>query len=78
MNLSPAIWTAVLAISPAILRGEDLLDQVADKLSFSAFNDQVRGRLSGQLDLESYYFTGDAPGLLFTDHHDLWNSRLSL
>jgi hypothetical protein len=78
MNLSPVIWTAVLAVSPAMLRGENLLDQVADKLTFSALNGQVRGRISGLLDLEYYYFTGDAPGMIFTDNHYLFNERLSV
>jgi hypothetical protein len=73
-----AIPVMLLALTAVSVRGEDLLDRVDQALTFSGCNDQVRARISGLFDEEFYYFSGDAPGLIFTDDHTLWNSRLTL
>jgi hypothetical protein len=78
MNLHHIIWISILALTPAAVRGEDFMDRLGDKLTVSGFDDQVRFRLSGLLDIEYYDFSGDAPGLIFTDDGQLWNSRLTL
>jgi hypothetical protein len=57
---------------------EDFLDRVDEALTISAFQDQVRARLSGTLDIEAYHFDSPAPGLIFTEHHSLFNPRLTL
>jgi hypothetical protein len=57
---------------------EDFLDRVDQALTFSAFNDNVRGRLSGTLDLEGYYFQQPAPGLILSKSDAIFNPRLSL
>ena len=78
MIFSRAICVAILAMTPVISRGDGLLDGVDEALTFSGWNDQVRARFSGLLDLEYYQFSGNAPGLIFTDDHSLFNSRLSM
>jgi hypothetical protein len=57
---------------------EDFIDRVDDALTVSACGDEVRGRLSGTLDLEAYQFDRTAQGLIATDHAALFNPRLSL
>jgi len=47
-------------------------------LTFSAFDDKVRSRFSGLLDLEGYSFPQPPPGFIFADGHTLFNPRLSL
>jgi hypothetical protein len=61
-----------------IANAQELLDTVDQALSFSIAHDQVRGRFSGLIDLEGYEFSQPAPGLIFSDHHALFNPRLSL
>lgn len=57
---------------------EDLLDRVDQALTISAFNDQVRARVSGLLDLEYYHLPQPPPGLIRASGHDLFSPRLSL
>lgn len=57
---------------------QEFLDRVDEALTFNAFNNQLRARLSGLLDLEAYSFQQPAPGLIFSDGHALFNPRLSL
>ena len=73
-------FIAIVAVSSAIsvARGQDFLDRVDQALTFTGFNDNVRVRLSGTLDLEAYYFSGPAPGLIITNSDALFNPRLSL
>ena len=78
MNLHHIIWIAILAITPAAVRGDDFMDMLGEKLAFSGFDDKARFRLSGLLDVEYYEFSGDAPGLIFTEEGQLLNPRLTL
>lgn len=57
---------------------QDFLDHVEETLSFNALNGEVRGRVSGTLDLEAYYFSGFPPGLIRTTSDGLFNPRLNL
>jgi len=59
-------------------RADDFLDRVEEGLTFSGYEDKVRVKLSGTLDLEGYHFWGTAPGLIQTTSDDLFNPRLSL
>src|SRR5262245_61987038 len=43
----------------------DFLDEIDRKLTFSAFDNFVRCRFSGTLDLENYYVDQPPPGLIF-------------
>lgn len=68
----------VLAV-PATFRAEDeFLDQVDNRLTFDAWNDLLRMRLSGTVDLEGYGLSQPAPGLIFSEKNDFFNPRLSL
>jgi hypothetical protein len=55
-----------------------LLDRLDEALTFSNADASVRARLSGLLDVEGYHFTQPAPGLIFSDDHNLLNPRLTL
>jgi hypothetical protein len=67
----------VAALSAAA-QADDFLDQVDEALTFSAFQDNVRARFSGLLDLEEYHFQQPAPGLIRTTSDNLFNPRLTL
>jgi hypothetical protein len=67
-----SVWA--IAAAPA----QDFLDRVDEALSFTAFNNNFRARVSGTLDLEGYGFSGPAPGLILTTSDALFNPRLSL
>lgn len=77
MRLPILFSIALLHAATSRARADDWLDRVDDALTFSASDDNVRMRLSGLLDLEFYHFSGDAPGLIFTDDSHLINPRLS-
>ncbi len=57
---------------------DDPLDRVDESLSFSGWNDAVRLRLSGTLDLEGYYQSQPQSGLIFSESNIFFNPRLSL
>lgn len=78
MKPTLALHCALLAIATSPVHAEDFAESISSALSYSAFDDQVRARLSGLLDLELYTFSGDAPGLIFTDDSHLFAPRLSL
>src|SRR5437773_12471452 len=72
---------AVIAIGLAAegnATAQDFLDRVDEALTFTTLNGDVRARVSGTLDLEAYYFSGPAPGLIRTTSDALFNPRLSL
>ena len=71
-----SLLLAFAALPLARLGADDLLDQVEDRLSGSFFDDAMRARLSGTLELERYRFTAPAPGLLHADGRDLFAPRL--
>lgn len=64
------------ALPPA--KAQDFLDRLGETLTFTGFNDNVRARVSGTLDLEYYHFQQPAPGLILTEDDSLFNARLSL
>ena len=78
MNSLRALAVVILisSASPGA-RAQDFLDRVDEALTFTAFNDNVRGRLSGTLDLEVYFFQQPAPGLILTEDDSLFNYRLT-
>ncbi len=65
-----------LAIWP--LSAQEFFDRLDEKLTWSAFDNELRARMSGTLDLEYYYFPQGPPGLIDASGHDLFNPRLSL
>src|SRR5215469_2296766 len=57
---------------------DDSLDRLDTALTISAFQDSLRARLSGTLDLEFYNFQQPAPGLIDSKSDNLFNPRLTL
>ncbi len=72
------ILSFFVALTATRLTARDFLDQVADALTVSAFDGEIRARLSGLLDLEAFQVEQPPSGLLDTNHHFLPNPRLSL
>ncbi len=68
----------LLAAALPAAEADDLIDRLDRSLTISAFNDQVRARVSGLFDLEYYHFPQPTPGLIRADGHDLLAERLSL
>ena len=63
---------------PRAAAGDEYLDHVEDQLSFGAWDDAVRVRLSGTLDLEGYALSPAEQGLVFSEGTTVFNPRLSL
>src|SRR5580700_6772143 len=78
MKASGVIVLCFAALATAAFGADDFLDQVDDALTFAAFQDNLRVRLSGTFDLEGYFLQQPPPGLVFTDQDALVNPRLAL
>lgn len=74
----PRIIFLVALVLAGQLRAQDFLDQLDQRLTISAFDDQFRARLSGTLDLEFYAFDLPAPGLIDSSSETIFNPRLTL
>lgn len=72
------VSVCLAATALSAVKGQDILDEVDQALTFSVADDQVRGRLSGYVDLEVWHYSGPTPGFLFTSGDDLFNPRLSV
>ncbi len=57
---------------------DDVFDRLDNALTVSLFQDNLRVRLSGTLDLEFYNFEQPAPGLIDSRTDNLFNPRLTL
>jgi len=57
---------------------DDFFDRLDTALTISAFQNNLRARLSGTLDLEFYNFEQPPPGLIISDSDNLFNPRLTL
>ena len=71
-------WLWFLLAATQAPAADDFFDLVDDALTMSFFQDRVRARVSGLVDLEYYNFPQPPPGLIRADGHDLFNPRLSL
>jgi hypothetical protein len=78
MKAAGIIVLCFAALATTAFSADDFLDQVDDALTISAFQDTLRARLSGTLDLEGYYLQQPPPGLIFSDKDYLLNPRLAL
>ena len=67
-----------LALAGAARAQDDPLERLDDALTFGGWDDVLRARLSGTLDLEGYYTRQPAPGLIFSEGNKIFNPRLSL
>jgi hypothetical protein len=78
MKLVAVLSLCFLACTARALDTDDFLDRVDSALSVAAFQDNVRLRLSGTIDLEAYHFEQPAPGLIDSKIDNLFNPRLTL
>ena len=78
MKVLRVLFAAGLLATAASVRAQDFLGRLDETLTFTGFDNNVRARVSGTLDLEAYYFDGPAPGLILTTSDALFNPRLSL
>jgi hypothetical protein len=72
------ISMCVFACTACAFDIDDALDRLDSALTMSAFQDDLRARLSGTLDLEFYNFQQPAPGLINSNIDNLFNPRLTL
>jgi hypothetical protein len=68
----------LLACTARALDVDNLLDRLDTALTMAAFQDNLRLRLSGTLDLEIYHLQQPAPGLIDSKIDNLFNPRLTL
>ena len=73
-----AFSLCVFACTACAFDVDDFLERLDTALSVSAFQDNLRVRLSGTLDLEIYHFEQPAPGLINSNIDTLFNPRLTL
>ena len=73
-----AFSLCVFACTACAFDIDDSLDRLDTALTISAFQDSLRARLSGTLDLEFYNFQQPAPGLIDSKSDNLFNPRLTL
>ncbi len=66
------------AAPSAAAAGDEFLDHVEDQLSFGGWDEAVRARVSGTLDLEGYALSPAEQGLVFSEGTTVFNPRLSL
>src|SRR4029453_2928741 len=73
-----ALSLCVFACTACAFDVDDLLDRLDTALTVSEFQDNLRARLSGTIDLEIYHFQQPAPGLINSSIDTLFNPRLTL
>ena len=73
-----AFSLCVLACTACAFDIDDVFDRLDNALTVSLFQDNLRVRLSGTLDLEFYNFEQPAPGLIDSRTDNLFNPRLTL
>lgn len=78
MKFLPTVFSLLLAGLAPCLGAEEWLDRLDETLTVSAFDDKVRLRLSGTIDIEGYLLQQPPPGLIYTSRDELFNPRLSL
>jgi hypothetical protein len=78
MKLLRTLCFCLLACTARALEIDDLLDRLDTTLTAAAFQDNLRVRLSGTIDLEGYHFQQPPPGLIDSKSDNLFNPRLIL
>jgi hypothetical protein len=77
-SLLRAFSLCLLAGTASALEVDELFDRLDAALTVSAFQDNLRARLSGTIDIEGYHFEQPAPGLINSKIDNLFNPRLIL
>jgi hypothetical protein len=78
MKFLPVVSICLFSARCHLLLADDFLDRIDEALTVTAWQDQLRARLSGTIDLEGYHFQQPAPGLINTRSDNLFNPRLTL
>jgi hypothetical protein len=78
MKLLRALSLCFLACTARAFDVDEFFDRLDSALTFAAFQDNLRVRLSGRIDLEFYNFQQPAPGLIDSEIDNLFNPRLTL
>ena len=73
-----ALSLCFVACTASALDIDDILDRLDSTLTVAAYQNNLRARLSGTLDLELYHFEQPSPGLLNSSSDTLFSPRLSL
>jgi hypothetical protein len=68
----------LLACRTQALEVDDFLDRLDTALTVAAFQDNLRVRLSGTIDIEGYHLQQPPPGLIDSNIDNLFNPRLTL
>lgn len=71
-------FAAALAAGAGLRAEGEFFDRARETLTFSAERAELRGRISGALELDYYRFDAPAPGLLYTKGRNVWVPRLPL
>src|SRR5437763_14892204 len=78
MKLVRALSFLLLACTVHAFEIDDFFDRLDNALTITAFDGNLRARLSGTIDTEFYNFQQPAPGLIDSEIDNLFNPRLTL
>jgi hypothetical protein len=78
MRMLRALSFCLLACTVQAFEIDDFFDRLDNALTITAFNGNLRARLSGTIDTEFYNFQQPAPGLINSEIDNLFNPRLTL
>ena len=78
MRMLRALSFCLLACTVHALEIDDFFDRLDNALTITAFDGNLRARLSGTIDTEFYNFQQPAPGLIDSEIDNLFNPRLTL
>lgn len=73
-----ALGVFLLACPAPAVEVDDFFDRLDSALTVAAFQNNLRARLSGSIDLEYYHFDQPPPGLIGSKIDNLFNPRLTL
>jgi hypothetical protein len=73
-----ALSFCLLACTVQAFEIDDFFDRLDNALTITAFDGNLRARLSGTIDTEFYNFQQPAPGLIDSEIDNLFNPRLTL
>ena len=78
MRMLRALSFCLLACTVQAFEIDDFFDRLDNALTITAFDGNLRARLSGTIDTEFYNFQQPAPGLIDSEIDNLFNPRLTL
>jgi hypothetical protein len=78
MKLLRALSLCFLVCTARAFDTDEFFDRLDSALTVAAFQDNLRARLSGTIDLEFYNFQQPAPGLIDSKIDNIFNPRLTL